>query len=80
MITVLCVLVFSWPAAVLAMPEVIGARIGAHPKSTRLVLELSEPIAYQVFTLEKPYRVVIDFPEIRWRALSNPMKSSTGLV
>jgi N-acetylmuramoyl-L-alanine amidase len=80
LITVLCVLVLFRPAAVLAMPEVTGARIGTHPDSTRLVLELSEPVPYQLFTLDKPYRVVVDFPEVRWRARHNPMRASTGLV
>jgi N-acetylmuramoyl-L-alanine amidase len=80
LITVSCVLLIYGTAAAQATPDVTGARIGAHPNSTRLVLELSEPVAYQVFTLEKPYRVVIDLPEVRWRSSRKPMTSSIGLV
>ena len=80
LITVSCVSLIYGSATVLAAPEVTGSRIGVHPNSTRLVLELNESVAYQVFTLAKPYRVVIDLPEVRWRSSRKPMMSAIGLV
>ncbi|MGY8959574.1 MAG: N-acetylmuramoyl-L-alanine amidase, partial [Alphaproteobacteria bacterium] len=70
---------FIAPVAV-AAPEVTGARIGVHPESTRVVLELSESVDYQLFTLANPYRVVIDLPEVRWRVPDKRMRASEGLV
>ena len=40
-------------------------RIGVHRDKTRLVIEFSENVAFKIFTLAKPYRVVIDLPEVR---------------
>ena len=51
-----------------AQPSVTGVRIGAHPDSTRFVLDLSENIQVNVFTLADPYRVVIDMPALDWKA------------
>ncbi|WP_346321753.1 N-acetylmuramoyl-L-alanine amidase [Emcibacter sp. SYSU 3D8] len=50
-----------------AQPSVTGVRIGAHPDSTRFVLDVSENIAVSVFTLADPYRVVIDMPALDWK-------------
>lgn len=55
---------------------VLGARVGPGPAKTRLVLELSEKAAFAVFTLGKPYRVVIDLPPVTWRL--DPLKSPKG--
>ncbi len=43
---------------------VLDLRVGYHPGYTRLVLEIGEPVAYYVFALVKPNRLVIDFPEL----------------
>jgi N-acetylmuramoyl-L-alanine amidase len=55
-------------ATALAQPSVTGVRIGAHPDSTRFVLDLSENIEVNVFTLADPYRVIIDMPALDWKA------------
>ncbi|MAU41736.1 MAG: N-acetylmuramoyl-L-alanine amidase [Kordiimonas sp.] len=47
--------------------SVTGVRIGETNKKTRLVLELSERVNFNVFTLANPYRVVIDFDELDWK-------------
>ena len=47
--------------------EAFDLRFGAQNGEQRVVLELSEPTPYRIFTLEQPYRVVIDLPEIDWR-------------
>jgi N-acetylmuramoyl-L-alanine amidase len=62
--------VFALAHAGVAKPVVTGVRTGEHVSMTRFVLDLSEPVTYRVFMLSDPYRVVIDLPEIEWRASS----------
>ena len=59
-----------------AATEVLGARIGPGKTSTRLVLDLNAAVAFTAFTLEKPYRVVIDLPAVRWRL--DPLRMPRG--
>src|SRR3546814_923303 len=51
-----------------AVPEVTAVRIGDQAAGTRVVLDLSEPVTYRLFTLENPHRVVLDLPELAWSA------------
>jgi N-acetylmuramoyl-L-alanine amidase len=41
---------------------ILQIRLGIHPDSTRLVLELSEPVAYRVGLLAAPPRISIELP------------------
>lgn len=50
-----------------ALPTVDSVRIGDHAKKTRFVVDLSAKVAFSVFTLADPYRVVIDLSEVAWR-------------
>jgi N-acetylmuramoyl-L-alanine amidase len=43
-----------------AVTRVEGVRLWSGPEGTRLVLDLSAPVKYDLFTLNNPYRVVID--------------------
>ena len=43
-----------------ATARVDDVRLWSGPEGTRLVLDLSAPVRYDVFTLNNPYRVVID--------------------
>lgn len=43
-----------------AHKEVKGLRVWASPESTRLVVDLSDTVTYKLFTLDNPYRIVID--------------------
>jgi N-acetylmuramoyl-L-alanine amidase len=45
--------------------QVKDVRLWSGPEGTRLVLDLSAPVAYDVFTLNDPYRVVIDLANAR---------------
>ncbi|MGH8190879.1 MAG: N-acetylmuramoyl-L-alanine amidase [Rhodanobacteraceae bacterium] len=47
-------------AAPAAKPTVTAVRVWGGPDSTRVVLELSAPVDYQLFQLSKPDRVVLD--------------------
>jgi N-acetylmuramoyl-L-alanine amidase len=40
--------------------DVDGVRVWQAPEHTRLVFDLSQPHQHKIFTLDKPYRVVID--------------------
>ena len=59
-----------------AATEVLGARIGPGKTSTRLVLDLNAAVSFNAFTLEKPYRVVIDLPAVTWRL--DPLRTPRG--
>jgi N-acetylmuramoyl-L-alanine amidase len=59
-------------------PVVMSARIGAHDDRTRLVIELSDPIALRAFSLVNPNRVILDMPEVVWRMGTAP--APTGLI
>lgn len=66
------------PAA--AKPTVSDVRVGLHETFTRFVLELSEPVAWRVFTLPDPYRLVIDLPELAWNLPSQLPGTKAGLI
>lgn len=66
------------PAA--AKPLVSEVRIGQHEDSTRFVIDLSEPVAWRVFTLPDPYRLVVDLPEIVWNLPSELPPGKQGLI
>ena len=63
-----------------AATEVTKVRIGVHPQKTRLVLETTKAFPYQIFLLGNPYRVVIDLPDVSWRAPLSQMKEPVGYV
>ncbi len=56
---VMLVLIF-YSTLTFAAKKVEGLRVWASPDSTRLVFDLSETVKYKLFTLDNPYRVVID--------------------
>ncbi len=69
-------------AAQAAALRVDGVRLGVHPDKTRLVFELNAATNFRAFTLADPYRLIIDLPELDWRAGGlprTPRSSITGL-
>lgn len=62
-------------------PQIVvsDARIGQHNDHTRFVLSLSDKVAFSVFTLADPYRIVVDFPEVGWHLDPSTLKGS-GLI
>ena len=77
-------------AALLALPGVAAAasravavvstmRLHDHQSHTRMVLELSGEVAFSLFRLADPYRLIIDLPELDW-AVGNNVPGPTGLV
>jgi len=59
---------------------VTDVRVGQHGQTTRLVLDLTDKVAFKVFALAKPYRIVIDLPEVGWRLPSRPLPASIGML
>ena len=63
-----------------AKPIVSDTRIGVHDGYTRFVIELSEPVSWRIFTLDDPYRLVIDLPELVWNLPSELPPAKKGLI
>jgi N-acetylmuramoyl-L-alanine amidase len=59
---------------------VTDVRVGQNGQTTRLVLDLTEKIPFKVFALAKPYRIVIDLPEVGWRLPARPLPAGIGML
>ena len=68
------------PVAGAAGPVVTDVRLGINSGQTRLVLEVSQPVSYKIFMLANPYRVVIDFPALKWKLMRPDRRLSLGVV
>src|SRR5258708_16805594 len=55
-----------------AKPAILDVRLGIHPGSTRIVVELSEPAAYRVGLLAGPPRLYIELTKSDWQAARMP--------
>jgi N-acetylmuramoyl-L-alanine amidase len=55
-----CLLLILLGSAFNVVADVDGVRVWQAPEHTRLVFDLSQPHQHKIFTLDKPYRVVID--------------------
>jgi N-acetylmuramoyl-L-alanine amidase len=77
---VLTLLTTLFNAASEARPAIKGARVGQHADSTRFVLDLSENTAFRIFTLAKPYRLVLDLPGAGWEFYQKSLMLHQGLV
>jgi N-acetylmuramoyl-L-alanine amidase len=55
-------------------------RLGRHGDHTRFVLDMSEKVDFEIFTLADPYRIVVDFPEVAWRLDPAATQGPVGLV
>jgi N-acetylmuramoyl-L-alanine amidase len=67
-------------ATAAAAPALRDIRVWASPDSTRVVLDLSEPASYSVFSLDGPDRVVIDFDRIEADASRIKVPDASGVV
>jgi len=58
---------------------VTDVRVGASQDATRVVFEVDRMVAFSVFTLSNPYRVVIDLPQVGWRLPARPLPGASGV-
>ena len=58
---------------------VTDVRVGASEDATRVVFEVDRMVAFSVFTLSNPYRVVVDLPEVGWRLPARPLPAASGV-
>jgi len=63
-----------------AKPTASGVRIAEHADKTRFVIDLSEKVAYRMFTLQNPYRIVIDLPEMTWNVGNKGLRKKRGVI
>ncbi len=68
-----------WAPQALAV-SASGARLGENGDTTRFVVDLSEPVAFQVKTLGDPDRAVLLLPEMRWSLLPGVGQEGLGIV
>ncbi len=68
-LAVLIICLLSAAAAVAAPVAVVTtAAVDRGSYFTRIALDLSHPVAFNVFTLPDPHRIVIDLSDVSWRA------------
>jgi N-acetylmuramoyl-L-alanine amidase len=63
-----------------AVPVIIGLKLTESPGRARFALEVSDPLEVRAFTLANPDRVVIDMPEVLWRATDDARPSGKGAI
>lgn len=63
-----------------AAPTVTNVRLSHDADTTRLVLDLSEPVPFSIYVVGDPYRLVIDLPATEWRLPSGAGRQRRGLV
>jgi N-acetylmuramoyl-L-alanine amidase len=78
----LCALVlFSLSSVVVAAPPHIkDVRISATNDTTRVVFDLSQAVTPRVFTLDNPFRVVIDIVDARLDLAANAWPAAQGFI
>ncbi len=84
-LAILCLLAWGGAAAAqgltaLARVEPERSRLEARGNTVELVLGLSQPVPYRVFTLTAPRRLVLDFSEVDWSALPAGALATAGAV
>ncbi len=62
--------VMSWHNALAEPLHISDLRSGQLENASRLVIETSDPVPVRMLLLVDPHRLVIDFPESRWRVES----------
>ena len=63
-----------------ADPVAKDARVGGDLRKTRFVADLSKPVDFRVFTLDNPYRVVVDLPQVNFQMPPKLGTEGRGLI
>lgn len=62
------------------LPIASGVRIAGDDKQTRFILDLDRKIDVRAFTLNNPYRVVLDIPQVTFNLPTGVGSSGRGLI
>lgn len=68
----LIVSLIGLPGTLVFAKAVEGIRVWPSTENTRIVLDLSDRAKYKLFTLENPYRMVLDLQDVEFKARINP--------
>ncbi len=79
-LSLLAACAFSQPVRAEEALTVTDVRIGQHDNTTRFVLDLTGSVAYQVFALADPDRIVVDLPQFQWSASEKEGETKHGLI
>ncbi|MGX5202720.1 N-acetylmuramoyl-L-alanine amidase [Aliikangiella sp. IMCC44632] len=63
-----------------ASAEVSGIRFWQDPEKTRLVFDLNAQVSYQLFTLDNPYRLVVDIDNAQLKTDTSKIEIPNSLV
>lgn len=65
-----------------AMSQTVAndARLGGDAERTRFVADLSKAVKFRVFTLQSPYRVIVDMPDVKFQMPAGLGSKGRGLV
>ena len=75
----LCLLFLAAPGARAADAVVTNLHAAASSTAARFALHLDRRVAFRLFTLASPYRVVVDLPEVGWRLPAKPLPRDKGV-
>lgn len=60
--------------------QALDARLAGDSQRTRLILDLTRPVAFRAFTLTDPYRVILDLPDVAFAFQSERSQAKRGLI
>ncbi|MEQ9558115.1 MAG: N-acetylmuramoyl-L-alanine amidase [Rhodospirillales bacterium] len=75
----LCLAFLTAGQARAADAVVTDLQSGFNGDGARFVLHLDRRVAFRLFTLSNPYRVVIDLPEVGWQLPARPLPGKQGV-
>ena len=73
-------LVLVCPAMASAAADVVNIRLGVHPDSTRVVLDLSAPANYRIEPQTDPHRVVVELEDAGFHLTGGEPPAGHGLI
>jgi N-acetylmuramoyl-L-alanine amidase len=68
------------PAAASSLPTASDARLAGDASKTRFILDLDKAIQFHAFTMDDPYRVVVDTSQINFHLPNGTGTSGRGLI
>jgi N-acetylmuramoyl-L-alanine amidase len=70
----------SGPTVASNFPVASDARLAGDSKQTRFVLDLDKTVQFRAFTLDDPYRVVVDIPQVSFQLPAGTGTTGRGLI